>query len=137
MLEKFTPEEIAQLKKELKELTSGEQKLQLVEDAIEKVYELPKREGDSPYLRGYYSKPRKDIRNSLLALCDMTLANYTLKMRKTKNDTHSTEVYSRRTGVPAEMANDYKEMCGRLVAIVAEYWDKGNKNAKEGYWIHG
>ena len=114
MLEKFTPEEIEQLRQELKFRDRSSQKSILIERDLRRI--------EKAFDRNLYSPmelyPAYEIKGALTTIVDHATGNYALKVKPThkKPNPH----YTRNVTVPAAIADVYAELVRRIVDAVIE-----------------
>lgn len=114
MLEKFTPEEIEQLRQELKFRDRSSQKSILIEDELRRI--------ERAFDRNIYSPmelyPAYEIKGALTTIVDHATGNYALKVRPThkKPNPH----YTRNVTVPVVKEDVYLELVHRIVDAVIE-----------------
>lgn len=114
MLEKFTVEEINELRKELKDYDRKNQKSIFIQDELNRIDAIFDREK----YRKKYIYPDRDIREALTTIADHITGNYVRKTRFTKaiNDTH----WVRATCIPADKEAVYKEAVSRIVDVIVD-----------------
>ena len=114
MIEKFTPEEITILKKELAEMPKDIQKRTICEDAFRErriIFSTrPDYDGVSEYM----------IDDRILEIIDYTLANYEHRTKYHKK----IGSFRRRIFVNRNLKNEYKAMAEDLVSVIRKYYRK-------------
>ena len=123
MIEKFTPEELAQIRKELREKDRVTQKDHLLKDQFNRaICALGFRR--DPDLQASFSA--FDVKSALTLLVDHALKNYTVNDRKRGNQRTT---WKRNPLVPAEIEGKYLDVYTRLVDVLEETsvpWKKGS-----------
>ena len=116
MLEKFTPEEIAQIKRELK-LLGNENSitksivLSLFREEIKEIF--PETVGENNY--GYYTSDQRKIMGALTILCDFALKNYDISVH---NDIKHIEM---NRNIETKLQPIYKKMMYELLDVAKKY----------------
>lgn len=112
MLEKFTPEEIAQIKRELK-LLGNENSitksivLSLFREEIKEIF--PETVSENDY--GYYTSDQRKIMGALTILCDFALKNYDISVH---NDIKHIEI---NRNIETKLQPIYKKMMYELLDV--------------------
>ena len=127
MLEKFTPEEILQIKKELGILDTRSFKSEVVAEHLYRLDQymetLPGYEDkDSPY-----STKRTDVRFEIYALTDLILENFE---PSTKKNRYGNRTWKRSAYVEPELREQYARVYGKLVDIYTEENSKMREKSK-------
>ena len=119
MLEKFTPEEIAQIKRELRFLGTENSITKSIvlfpfRQEIKDVFPefVHERQED------YYTGEQRRIMGSLTTLCDYALHNYTVN---TAGDVERVEI---NRNIETDLQNIYKKMMFDLLEVVKKYNNK-------------
>lgn len=116
MLEKFTPEEIAQIKRELK-LLGNENSitksivLSLFREEIKEIF--PETVSENNY--GYYTSDQRKIMGALTILCDFALKNYDISVH---NDIKHIEM---NRNIETKLQPIYKKMMYELLDVAKKY----------------
>ena len=116
MLEKFTPEEIAQIKRELK-LLGNENSitksivLSLFREEIKEIF--PETVSENNY--GYYTSDQRKIMGALTILCDFALKNYDISVH---NDIKHIEI---NRNIETKLQPIYKKMMYELLDVAKKY----------------
>ena len=116
MLEKFTPEEIAQIKRELK-LLGNENSitksivLSLFREEIKEIF--PEIVSENNY--GYYTSDQRKIMGALTILCDFALKNYDISVH---NDIKHIEI---NRNIETKLQPIYKKMMYELLDVAKKY----------------
>ena len=116
MLEKFTPEEIAQIKRELK-LLGNENSitksivLSLFREEIKEIF--PETVSKNNY--GYYTSDQRKIMGALTILCDFALKNYDISVH---NDIEHIEI---NRNIETKLQPIYKKMMYELLDVAKKY----------------
>lgn len=116
MLEKFTPEEIAQIKRELK-LLGNENSitksivLSLFREEIKEIF--PETVSENNY--GYYTSDQRKIMGALTILCDFALKNYDISVH---NDIKQIEI---NRNIETKLQPIYKKMMYELLDVAKKY----------------
>ena len=114
MIEKFTPEEIAILKRELAEMPKDIQKRSLCDKAFKERRAIfatrPDYDGVSEYM----------IDDRILEIIDYTLANYENRTKYHKK----TGRFRRGIFVNRNLESEYKAMAEELVGVIRKYYRK-------------
>ena len=116
MLEKFTPEEIAQIKRELK-LLGNENSitksivLSLFREEIKEIF--PETVSENNY--GYYTSDQRKIMGALTILCDFALKNYDISVH---NDIKQIEM---NRNIETKLQPIYKKMMYELLDVAKKY----------------
>ena len=116
MLEKFTPEEIAQIKRELK-LLGNENSitksivLSLFREEIKEIF--PETVNENNY--GYYTSDQRKIMGALTILCDFALKNYDISVH---NDIKLIEM---NRNIETKLQPIYKKMMYELLDVAKKY----------------
>ena len=116
MLEKFTPEEIAQIKRELK-LLGNENSiiksivLSLFREEIKEIF--PETVSENNY--GYYTSDQRKIMGALTILCDFALKNYDISVH---NDIEHIEI---NRNIETKLQPIYKKMMYELLDVAKKY----------------
>lgn len=124
MLERFTEEEIAQIKRELGQLERKAQKSKLVEQEMVRLEKLFPR---GKYLvtgSVSYRNTISELKEDMMAICDHITHNYTLKAKPTAR--HKGEHYVRAGCVPGEVSEIYRQAFSDLVDVIEKWyipWD--------------
>lgn len=118
MIEKFSPEEIAILKKELSEMPKDIQKRSLCEKAFKARREIFK---ERPKYSGI---DNWEVENSILNIVDHTLANYEERDKFHKKNGR----YRRGIFVNRKLESDYQDMAEDIVDIIRKYYRRNMIN---------
>ena len=124
MLEKFTPEEIAQIKRELK-LLGNENSitksivLSLFREEIKEIF--PETVSENNY--GYYTSDQRKIMGALTILCDFALKNYDISVH---NDIEHIEI---NRNIETKLQPIYKKMMYELLDVAKKYKNEVENNA--------
>lgn len=110
MIEKFTPEELDIIMKELKELPHDKQKGTVCEDSNKFLRDLF---SDQEEFKGIYTFEVKDF---IYSLADYVFCNYV----KNKRD----GFYRRNPLVPKEIADEYHDFVWRVCQLMPEFYRK-------------
>lgn len=116
MLEKFTPEEIAQIKRELK-LLGNENSitksivLSLFREEIKEIF--PETVSENNY--GYYTSDQRKIMGALTILCDFALKNYDISVH---DDIKHIEM---NRNIETKLQPIYKKMMYELLDVAKKY----------------
>lgn len=125
MLERFTEEEIAQIKRELSERDRKAQKSKLVENEMRRLEALFPRNKYQVTGSVSYRNTITELKEYLLAVCDHITHNYTLRAKPTMRQ--KGEHYVRATCVPGEIEERYRQAFSDLVDVIEKHylpWDK-------------
>lgn len=112
MIEKFTPEELDIIMKELKELPHDKQKGTVCEDCIKFLRDLFH---DQEEFKGIYIS---DVRDFIYSLADYVFCNYV------KNSNKRDGYYRRNPLVPNEIADEYHDFVWRVCQLMPEFYRK-------------
>ncbi|MBQ8082250.1 MAG: hypothetical protein IJ240_10200 [Clostridia bacterium] len=132
MLEKFTEEEIEQIKRELKKRDSKARKEKLIEQQMYRLEKLFPRDKYQVTGSVSYRHTVTELKECLLTICDHITHNYALKKKGTAR--HDGEHYVRAGLIPAETEDRYREAFTMLVDVIEEWylpWPEGDRIAEE------
>ena len=112
MIEKFSPEEIEIIKKELAEMPKGTQKRILCAEMLKRWRIIFRKR---PLYSGidYF-----EIENSIFNIIDHTLANYEERDKYHKKSGK----YRRAIYVHPKLADEYQAMANEIMALIGEYY---------------
>lgn len=110
MIERFTPEELDQIRKELKEVDHVSQKDKLLKPEY---FRLVRALGFKQYEELRSSFSLFDVKNAITMLVDHALKNYVPNPRGKKS-------WKRSASVPDKMASKYVEVYGKIVDVLEE-----------------
>ena len=114
MIEKFTPEEIEILKKELAEMPKDYQKRTLCEESLRRYHRIFK---DRPKYSGV---DHYEIENAIFNIADHTFANYEERDKFHKKNGK----YRRAIFVKNKFALDYQHMVSEIMDIIQKYYNE-------------
>lgn len=132
MLEKFTEEEIEQIKQELKTRDRKAQKGKLIEQQMVRLEKLFPRDKCQVTGSVSYRHTITELKECLLTVCDHITHNYALKKKGTARC--GGEHYVRAAFIPAEVEDRYREAFTMLVDVIEEWylpWPEGERMAEE------
>ena len=112
MIEKFSPEEIEIIKKELAEMPKGTQKRILCAEMLKRwriIFRARPRYSGIDYF---------EIENSIFNIIDHTLANYEERDKYHKKSGK----YRRAIYVHPKLADEYQAMANEIMALIGEYY---------------
>lgn len=118
VLEQFTEEQIAQIKKELQAREKQSQKQSVVGDQINRIEELFPKRVYSCDGNGLYAT--SEIKDSLLKICDHITNNYVVKTKWTR--AHPGKHLVRAGVIPGEIVQRYHDAFADLVDVI-EKWN--------------
>lgn len=118
MLEQFTEEQIAQIKKELQAREKQSQKQSIVGDQIKRIEELFPKAIYSSSGNGLYAT--SEIKDCLLKICDHITNNYVVKTKWTR--AHPGKHLVRAGVIPGEIVQKYHDAFAELVDVI-EKWN--------------
>ena len=116
MLEKFTPEEIAQIKRELKLLGNENSitKSMVLSSFREEIKEIfPETVSENNY--DFYTSDQRKIMGALTILCDFALKNYDISVH---NDIKHIEI---NRNIETKLQPIYKKMMYELLDVAKKY----------------
>ena len=119
MLEKFTPEEIAQIKRELKLLGNENSitKSMVLSSFREEIKEIfPETVSENNY--DFYTSDQKKIMGALTTLCDFALKNYDISVH---NNVKHIEI---NRNIETKLQSIYKTMMFDLLDVAKKYNNK-------------
>ena len=128
MIEKFTPEELIQIRRELNERDRVSQKDKLLREQYSRAINALDFRRD-PELQNSFSV--FDVKNALTLLVDHALKNYTVNEKKQPNSRGS-RVWKRNPLVPDEIADKYLAAYTRIVDVledISEPWESYSEEA--------
>lgn len=113
MIEQFTPEQLAQIRKELGMMNKNRQKDSLLHAQYARLDQVfPRRDYQ---LVGLYNWP--ELRQALTVLCDHTVNNYVAK--QTHRDCNPR--LARNNTVPAELTDRYKAVADEIIDVLERH----------------
>lgn len=115
MIEKFTPEELAQIRKELKEMDRSTQKSNLLYEQYVRAINVLGIKSDEELSRSFSSF---DVKNAMTMLCDHALKNYELNQRKSLPNKR---IWKRTSSIPTGKEERYLECYTSLVDVLEKY----------------
>lgn len=126
LLDRFSPEEIAQLKKELNDLGKNHGKDSATREAQNELRALfvPKRPAGKPYEQDNSDIANlREVYHALYALVDNTLHNFAYVMRKSEKGKYRW-VTPKKMGTIHHRVNvdEYAEMYSELVAVIKKHF---------------
>ena len=115
MIEKFTPEELAQIRQELKAMDQTTQKASMLGEQFRRVIGVLGIKADDELSRSFSAF---DVKNAMTLRCDHAMKNYELNRRKTRANQR---VWKRTCSVPAGKEDRYLECYTKLVDVLEKY----------------
>lgn len=121
MIEKFTPEELEQIRKELRERDRCSTKDRLLEEQLSRVISAFGFKGDPEMMSSFSTF---DVKNAMTLLVDHALNNYVLNEKKTRAQKR---IWKRNAQVPGAIERKYLDVYTRLADVLvgaSEPWKK-------------
>ena len=110
MIEKFTKEELAQIRSELDTLPKAVQKRTISHDSfneLAKLCAMNRKEYDGIYFF--------DIEDNIFSVIDHAMCNYEKNPKREGK-------YRRRVAVPPELVDEYKEFVGEITELIKKHF---------------